>query len=187
MNCRKTKSQAYLSDADRELLGLPQRAPLPPVARPVAVPDHTMPVGELRRGDEVRQGSGWVSVCEAEPGLDGRIRIVLAGPRLLGWLSADQQLQVSPSTAQRFEPRRRQLRGVELMRNVLTTFFPDTEEHGGAGDVARQLSSFLPTTPAHELEAEIAASLEGRGLPRPVAASAALRCRVAWLMARGGH
>ncbi len=185
------KRREWLSDEERASLALPPRCP-PPAATvcPVrAVPQHTKPAGELRRGDEVRDASGrWASVSDVQPGgMDGRVRVTLAGPKLLGWFAPDHQMAISPSTAKEWEPRRRQLRGVELMTNVLKTWFPDTLEHGGARDVANQLSCFLPDLKAHELESAIAESLEARGLARPVAASAALRARVAWLMARGGH
>lgn len=170
-----------------EANGYPVFGAEPERPRPAPVPRHTKPAGELRRGDEVRTSRGWESVCSAEPGLEGRVRVTLPGPKLLGWFPLEQAIEISPATAKAWEPRRRQLRGRDLMSNVLKTYFPDTDDHGGALDVATQLAGFLPAHKPHELETAISESLEAKGLARPVAASAALRCRVAWLMAMGGH
>ena len=187
MNCRKGKSRTWLSDADRELLGLGARQPLRVATQPAPKPPATMPVGELKRGDEIRQGNAWVSVCEAEPGLDGRIRIVVAGPRLLGWLSADQQLQVSPSTAERFEPRRRQLRAVDIIETILSATLPYGEAHDGALAHARNIVAGLDGVPPHEIVGAVAESLEAKGMPRPRAKQTARRIQVAFLMAMKGH
>lgn len=69
--------------------------------RAPAKPPPTKPAGELRRGDEVRHGTKFVSVAEAERTADGRIRVVVAGMQLLGWFAPDTPIQISPHTAAR--------------------------------------------------------------------------------------
>lgn len=64
------------------------------VVRVPAPPPPTKAVTDLQRGDEVRTERGFESVAEVTKGADGRIRIVLAGVRLLGWFAPDARLVV---------------------------------------------------------------------------------------------
>lgn len=184
MNCRKGKSRTYLSDADREALALPPRRVLAPVTMCAVAPapNHTKPAKELQRGDVIRDGGRWSSVVSAEQNEDGQIRVVLAGPRLLGWFPPDQAVPVSPETAEAWEPRRRVLRGVDLIEKVLGDYVQGEGHHGPRAHAANLVGGIAGLEVA-ELEEAIDVSLRAKGV---FSKDAVARCRTAWLLAASG-
>ena len=175
----------FLTDQEREDLALPPQAPVRERAPVAVVPRYTKPATELRRGDEIMTSTGWQSVCEAAV-LGLQVRVTLPGMRTVSYV-ATQEVQVSRATSEAYEPRRRQLRARDMLQHILRGYFPDTTDHGGALDVANNLISWLDPSEPHQIAPAVEQALEERGLPRPVARTAARRIQVAFLMAMKGH